>query len=149
MKSAAPLVVASCLFLFSSFASSGSAHTADKDRHALAAIEQQWLEAQDAATLDRILAADFVHVIPADQFLTKRQHIDWVLGHPGRKGRHRKFDKLEVRLYGDAAIVNGSVVATDDAGKEQDRTMFTDVFVFRDGRWQAVNAQENAVRPEP
>jgi hypothetical protein len=27
--------------------------------------------------------------------------------------------------------------------------MFTDVFVFRDGRWQAVNAQENAIRPQP
>jgi hypothetical protein len=43
-------------------------------------------------------------------------------------------------------IVNGSVIATNDSGKVLDRTMFTDVFVFRDGRWQAVNAQENKVR---
>ena len=27
-----------------------------------------------------------------------------------------------------------------------ERTVFTDVFGWRDGRWQAVNAQENAVR---
>jgi hypothetical protein len=52
-----------------------------------------------------------------------------------------------VRLYGDVGIVNGSVIATDENGKELDRTMFTDVFVFRGERWQAVNAQENQVRP--
>jgi hypothetical protein len=37
------------------------------------------------------------------------------------------------------------VIAADAGGKETARTMFTDVFVLRDGRWQAVNAQENAV----
>jgi hypothetical protein len=37
------------------------------------------------------------------------------------------------------------VIASDSAGKELDRTIFTDVFVYREGRWQAVNAQENRV----
>jgi len=37
------------------------------------------------------------------------------------------------------------VVNADQQGKEEHRTAFTDVFVFRDGRWQAVNAQKNAV----
>jgi hypothetical protein len=147
MKSAALLAVASCLFLFLSAAYPESSRDPDKDRQAIVAIEQEWLHAQDAATLGRILAFDFVHVIPVDHFLTKREHIDWVVHHPERKERHKKFDKLEVRLYGDTAIANGSVVATNAAGKEEDRTMFTDVFVFRDGRWQAVNAQENAIRP--
>ena len=53
------------------------------------------------------------------------------------------------RFYGDVAILNGSVIASDRSGKEIDRTMFTHVFVRRDGRWQAVNAQENALRPMP
>jgi len=52
-------------------------------------------------------------------------------------------------LYGDVGIANGSVIATDASGKELDRTMFTDVFVYRDGRWQAINAQENSVRQMP
>jgi hypothetical protein len=52
-----------------------------------------------------------------------------------------------VRFYGDVAIVNGSVIATGNGGKELDRTMFTDVFILRQGRWQAVNGQENAVQP--
>src|SRR6266536_4393232 len=117
-----------------------------KDRQAIIELEQEWLHAHDAAKLDRILASDFVHVIPVDNFLSKQEHIDWMVKHPEPKDRNTKFDKLNVRLYGDMGIVNGSVIATDESGKELDRTMFTDVFIFRDGQWRAVNAQENAVR---
>ncbi len=120
-----------------------------KNRAAIIALEQEWLHASDAATLDRILASDFVHVVPVDHFLTKQEHIDWTVKHPEPKDRHTRFDKLNVRLYGDVGIVNGSVIATDPNGKELDRTMFTDVFVYRDGRWQAVNGQENGIRAAP
>jgi hypothetical protein len=136
-----PLIL---LFMVPAFAQ--TARDPVKDRQALTDLEQEWLHARDAATLERILATDFVHVIPVDHFLTKREHIDWVVKHPEPEERRTKFDKLNVRLYGDVGIVNGSVIATNDSGKELDRTMFTDVFVFRDGRWQAVNAQENKVR---
>ncbi|HZS28465.1 MAG TPA: hypothetical protein VFB76_14645 [Candidatus Angelobacter sp.] len=67
------------------------------------------------------------------------------MNHPQSKDRHTRFGKLNVRLYGDTAIVNGSVIAADDSGKELSCSMFTDVFIHRKGRWQAVNAQENAV----
>jgi Domain of unknown function (DUF4440) len=123
-----------------------SARDPAKDRQAIIELEQEWLHAHDAVTLDRILASDFVHVIPVDHFLDKQEHIDRVVKHPQPKDRHTKFDKLNVRLYGDTGIVNGSVIATDESGKELDHTMFTDVFIFCDGRWQAVNAQENVVR---
>jgi hypothetical protein len=49
-------------------------------------------------------------------------------------------------LYGDVGIANGTVVGTDERGHETSRGVFTDVFVYRDGRWKAVNAQENAVQ---
>jgi hypothetical protein len=41
--------------------------------------------------------------------------------------------------------MNGLLIATDENGKELSRWLFTDVFVRRDGRWQAVNAQETPV----
>ena len=135
------------LLLLWGLAYAQSSRDPSKDREAIIALEQEWLHAHDAATLDRILASDFVHVVPVDLLLKKQQHIDWVVAHPEPKDRHTKFDRLNVRLYGDVGIVNGSVIATDENGKELDRTMFTDVFVFRVDRWQAVNAQENQVRP--
>ena len=50
-------------------------------------------------------------------------------------------------MYGDVGIVNGIVVTSDENGKQLDRTIFTDVFAWREGRWQAINAQENKVEP--
>jgi hypothetical protein len=59
--------------------------------------------------------------------------------HPGPSDRKPRFEQLNIRLYGDVAIANG--IVDDDSY----RTIFTDVFAHRNGRWQAVNAQENAI----
>jgi hypothetical protein len=119
-----------------------------QDSNQITMLEQEWLHAKDAATLDRILAPDFIHVLPMDHFLTKQEQIEWFEKHPKPPNRSAKFDKLNIRFYGDAAVVNGSVIASDENGKELERSMFTDVFIYRNGRWQAVNAQENVVNPE-
>jgi hypothetical protein len=41
----------------------------------------------------------------------------------------------DVRVYGEAGIVNGVVIETTDHGER--KTLFTDVFAYRDGKWQA------------
>ena len=48
---------------------------------------------------------------------------------------------MHVRVYGTVGIVNGIVVETSGSTLVR-RTLFTDVFAYRDGKWQAVNAQE-------
>jgi hypothetical protein len=53
-----------------------------------------------------------------------------------------------VRIYGTAGIVNGMVVATDKSGAVVKKSVFTDVFAYRNGHWQAVNAQENDYQPK-
>ena len=118
----------------------------DSDRQALIALENEWLVAREAATLDRILAEDFVHPVPSGDFLTKAQHIDWFKRHPPPANLKFAFGRLDVRLYGNVGIANGTVVTSDETGKELSRNVFTDVFAFRNGRWQAINAQETDVR---
>ena len=116
------------------------------DHDALLSIENQWLAGEhDRDTLHRILAADFVHPVSAGLFLTRDQHIEWAVQHPPPPGRRQQFDQLLARVYGDTGIVTGIVTASSPAGA-QDRTVFTDVFVRREGRWQAVSAQETPVR---
>jgi Domain of unknown function (DUF4440) len=140
--------VAIFLFVLGLLLSPTKAHSndAESDQKQLVAFEEQWLHARDAATLERILAADFVHAVPVGIFLTKEQHIDWFVKHLPPETHKTRFDHLQVRLYGDTAIVHGIVIASDESGKETSRSIFTDVFVRRDGRWQAVNAQENQVQ---
>ena len=122
---------------------------AQGDGDGLEAIERQWLASEhDSATLERILADDFLHPVAAGVFLTKAEHIGWAVRHPAPSGRQQRFDQLRMRRYGNVGLVTGLVISTGGDGRE-DRTVFTDVFVRRHGRWQAVNAQENAVQPMP
>jgi hypothetical protein len=117
-------------------------------RLALLQVEDEWLRARDAATLERILADDFVHPVPQGYFLRKAEHIAWFVKHPHPAGLSQRFERLQARLYGPVGIVNGVVVSSQGSGPEG-RTVFTDVFELRDGRWQAVNAQENVVEARP
>ncbi|MDE3216730.1 MAG: nuclear transport factor 2 family protein [Gemmatimonadota bacterium] len=113
---------------------------------AIVRLEREWLATSDTALLRRILAPDFVHIVPGGQALTRAEHLAWVAAHPRDASVRRRFVRLDVRLYGDVAIANGVVEADGSTGKELSRTAFTDVFVKRSGRWRAVNAQEDLVR---
>jgi hypothetical protein len=123
--------------------------SAAADRHAIVELENQWLDAKDAATLNRVLAEDFVHPVYSGDIIDKKQNIDWLLKHPRPANRHAHFARLEVRLFGDVGQAYGTVSVSDDSGKVISRSMFTDVFVYRDGRWQAVSAEETAVAKSP
>jgi hypothetical protein len=128
-------------------AAHGQTRTTDTDREALIALENDWLKNEhNAAALEHILASDFLHPIVTGDVLTKAQHIQFSSKHAPPLDLTNHFEGLRVGLYGDVGIVNGLVVSTDRQGHEVNKTVFTDVLVYRDGRWQAVNAQENAVR---
>ena len=118
----------------------------NQDQAALIALENEWLaELHNPAVLEKILASDFVHPLPTGDFVTKAQHIQFSSTHLPPPNRKQRFDQMRVRVYGDVGIVNGIVLTTDEQGREVERTIFTDVFVRRNRRWEAVNAQENAV----
>jgi hypothetical protein len=121
--------------------------TSDSDRDALIALENEWLKNEHNATaLVRILASDFLHPVVTGDVLTKEQHIQFSATNLPPRDLTNHFEGLQVRVYGDVGVVNGLVVTTNKDNRPVNKTVFTDVFVYRDSRWQAVNAQENAVR---
>ncbi|HKW89319.1 MAG TPA: nuclear transport factor 2 family protein [Candidatus Acidoferrales bacterium] len=120
--------------------------TTKEAQGAIVKLENRWLANEGNPTaLETILADDFVHVLPIGM-ITKRQHIDFVRQHPWPTMKTHRFEKLEVRVYGDVAIANGIVLAVPENDAPR-RTFFTDVFVLRSGKWQAVNAQESEASP--
>jgi len=144
------LLIAGVIAVFGWVSAKPRQRDPSRDRAALMALENDWLNGEsDRATLDRILADDFVHPVPRGIFLTKQQHIDWSVQHPRPANRKSRFSRMDIRLYADVAIVNGIVEDSDVSGGETHRTVFTDVFALRKGRWQAVNAQENAAPAAP
>ena len=122
------------------------AQSRQPDQAALIALENEWLaNLHNPAVLEKIVASDFVHPLPTGDFVTKAQHIQFSSTHLPPPNRKQRFDQMRVRVYGDVGVVTGIVLTTDEQGREVERTIFTDVFVRRNGRWEAVNAQENAV----
>jgi len=114
----------------------------DEDsKQELLALENRWLQVEDdPVALESILAPDFLHVVPG-AIITKDQHLRFLREHSASGQRPEKhFEDLHVRVYGGAGIVNGAVVQTTEHGER--KTLFTDVFAYRDGKWQAVSAQE-------
>lgn len=134
--------VATLGFLIPTSAGSQNLPAQDRAKEELIELENEWLHAKDIATLDRILADDFEHVLPVG-FITKEQELDFRRHHGWPDANEQlRFDELHVRIYGDAGIVNGTVIASDPEGMVVSKTRFTDVFVIRNRKWQAVNAQE-------
>ncbi|HEY2782546.1 MAG TPA: nuclear transport factor 2 family protein [Steroidobacteraceae bacterium] len=103
-------------------------------------LEEKWLASEtDPEALESILADDFIHVLKSG-FISKQDHIAYWRAHPVRDAAKKSFDDLRVRIFGNVGIATG-IVVHEAAGKIR-KTAFTDVFAYREGKWQAVNAQE-------
>jgi hypothetical protein len=114
-----------------------------KDEAALLQIEHSWaaaLEKHDTAALECILASDFEEAGPEGQ-LFDRSHMLNRAKDPSEV--HYELSEMHGHVYGDAGYVRGMGVATGGDGKIRGKTRFTDIFVYRDGRWQCVAGQES------
>jgi len=60
-------------------------------------------------------------------------------------------DDVTVTLFGDTAVVRGRTVATGTFNRSpiRARIRFTDVFMKRDGRWQAVASHASPLAENP
>jgi ketosteroid isomerase-like protein len=90
---------------------------------------------------------DFVFTSPSGEVSTKQQDL------AGEKDCHKfggsyDLDDTRVAVYGTTAVVTSGVTiaGNNKEGKPfTHRSRFTDVFVWRDGRWQIVAGQSSRV----
>ena len=126
---------------------SRQAATPHTDTAEIASLEDRWLQAiqtADIATLDAILADDFLRPAPtAGRFITKSQLLDYYKSHHPASAPGKHIEGLQVSLYGTVAIARGFVVSANAQSQTPSKSLFTDVLVKRAGKWQAISAQEN------
>ena len=114
-----------------------------KDGDALIQLEQTWarsLERQDTATLGCILADEFEDAGP-DGKLTDRATTLAKAAKP--RAIHHELSDLHPHVKGDFGYIRGQAAAIDAQGKTVARVRFTDIYVYRDGRWQCVAGHES------
>jgi len=112
---------------------------------AIRSAEAIWHGPATAENLANLLADDFVRPMPNGQIWGKAEQLAWLKDRPAPAGFAGKAERLDVRLFGKTAVATGIAVVLDPTGKEVDRTIFTDVYVKRGGRWQMVSAQRGPV----
>jgi len=108
-------------------------------------MEDDWAKAiknKDAATLRRIIAEDWVGTDEKGKVLNREQSISQTTSNPDVIESEENFD-MQVRVYGNTAIVigGGTERGTRNGTAYTDTYRWTDVFVKRSGRWQAVVSQ--------
>ena len=113
-----------------------------KDEGSLILLEQNWAQAlqrHDSKTVSCILADEFEDA-DVDGRLHNREQA---LAHTAqrRPGRNA-LSEMKPHIYGEIGYVRGLNTVTDPNGKVIANVRFTDIFVYRDGRWQALSGQE-------
>lgn len=113
-------------------------------------LEQDWSNAQKAHDIDKlnqIIADDWAGLGSDGAKSTKKQFLDDV------KSGVNKLDSFEigpmdVKVIGSIAVVQGSdTEKSSNKGKDTSgKWVWMDVFVNRDGKWQAVRSQSAMVK---
>ncbi|MBS0331776.1 MAG: nuclear transport factor 2 family protein [Proteobacteria bacterium] len=119
------------------------------DRKEIMDGEQAWGQAfvtGDAAAIERLLAPDFQGVDPSGKVYAKSDMLREV-----NATAHSTSDTLGnvmIRFYGDTAIAQGTEHEVGPApGKEERDSIWTDVWVKKDGHWRIEAAED--LTPDP
>ena len=131
------------LLLLCSAAFGGTCPTGQlKDEATLVQVEQTWVRAveqPDPAALACILADEFEEA-DFDGSLINRSTMLASATKPSNG--HSELVDLHVHVYGDVAYVRGIGVNSKN-GRPAGKTRFTDIFVYRDARWQCVAGHDS------
>ena len=133
-------------------AASPSIHTqgVQSDQDILMQLERDWDAAfhrGDVATIDRILAQDFV--VTYDDGTRGDRATELMLAATfNQPGEMSRLDEFIIREYGETAVVLFTLHLTGTRqGQVVEETLrYTDVFVLQGGRWQCVSSQSTRVR---
>ena len=122
----------------------------DNSEQAVLQAIQTWLDAderQDRATLDKLIADDFVGTAPRGRMVNKRDIIPEE-GSTGGHGLSITAQDIKVRLLGDTAIAVGRGLPKAKGQETRPELRFTVVFAKRADRWQMVAAHLSPVMTE-
>ena len=114
-----------------------------KDQATLVRIERVWVQAaeqHDVAALGCILADEFEEADFAGSLIDRSAML---ASAANAGGDHTELLDLRAYVYGDFAYVRGVGVTKGNDKKVLAKNRFTDIFVYRDGRWQCVAGHES------
>jgi ketosteroid isomerase-like protein len=114
-----------------------------KSEAALVEAEQNWAAALNRKDVDAVaclLASEFEDVDVDGSLHTRSETLNKI---PNKKPGTNRLSELRALVDGNLGFTRGLATLVDASGKVVARVRFTDVFAYRDGRWQALAGQES------
>jgi ketosteroid isomerase-like protein len=114
-----------------------------KTEAALIELEQNWaaaLSRKDAAAVACLLADEFEDADVDGSLHSRSQTLEHI---PNRKPGVNHLSEMRAHVEGNSGFTRGLATLVDASGKVVARVRFTDVFTYRDGRWQALAGHES------
>ena len=126
-------------------ADSGSAAEGARAAETLQQLVRDWVDAEkagDSEKLSRIVADDWTGIDNEGRKLTKEQLIAR-LKSGAAKAESIELGPMDVKVLGDAAVVQGSDIEVGTTNGEHKRVeiIWMDVFANRGGKWVCVRSQ--------
>ncbi|HMD17778.1 MAG TPA: nuclear transport factor 2 family protein [Terriglobales bacterium] len=114
-----------------------------KTEAALIELEQNWaaaLSRKDAGAVACLLADEFEDADVDGSLHNRSQTLEHI---PNRKAGVNHLSEMRAHVEGNSGFTRGLATLVDVSGKVVARVRFTDVFIYRDGRWQALAGHES------
>ncbi len=113
-----------------------------KTEATLIELEQNWaaaLSRKDADAVACMVADEFEDANVDGSLHTRSQMLERIAN---RKPGVNHLTEMRAHVEGDFGFTRGLATLVDASGKVVARVRFTDVFTYRDGRWQALAGHE-------
>lgn len=106
---------------------------------------EQWA-AGDARAMSTFMADDYEGVASTGEIRDKAKQL--AIGAEPSSYSASRVDYVNFRHFGGTVIAQGAETLTRADGGPDRRLIWTDIWMFRNGRWQVV-ASQDSVRPPP
>lgn len=117
----------------------------EKARQYITESEKQWAEASasgDSTVIQRILADDFIGVDTKGSQYNKEHEVHSTPEGP-KYFKSNHLNDVKIRFYGNMAVAQGDETWVRYSGEPlTGRFVWTDTWLFRDGKWQIVAAED-------
>jgi ketosteroid isomerase-like protein len=131
------------MLLLCSFAHAAACPTGQmKNEASLVQIEENWVrvvEQHDVPALGCILATEFEEAGATGQLIGRSQMLATAAT---ARDAQSELSQMHAHVYGDFAYIRG-VAVTRNGSQPPVKARFTDIFIYREGRWQCVAGHES------
>ena len=104
----------------------------------------------DVPSHDAILHPEFICITPTGARVSRADYLRaWATGFDAERFPYYDYRDEKIDVFGDTALVRSTNkrVTAQDGGESVSMTMYTDIYVRRDGAWKCIQAQITPVTP--